>query len=182
MRATNYANFCICIRLHSFFAIFFQKKINILTEETNVNECNEKTTSWTTRKIKERQFRMRNESFYLFFKKIFFFSHFLAFLAFQRDKRDVVVVVVVTFVPQLFMWGCGWSFHCSRSKRLQRVVHRTPATVVVVVVTLQRVVHRTPTTTTTKTSICVLSKSTWRLYKRMYLLVSSQHLHITKLR
>ena len=71
--------------------------------------------------------------------------------------------MVIVFVPQLFLWRCGRSFRCSRSKRLQRVVHRTP------------------TMTTTKACICVLRKLTWRLYKRMYLLFSSQHLHITKL-
>ena len=128
----------------------------------------------------------------------------ICFLAFQRNKRDVVVVIVVTFVPQSFMWLCGRSFRCSRSNRLQRVFHTTPTTVVVtwslysslshfcdVVIRsfhcshskrLQRVVHRMPTTTTTKASICVLSKLTWRLYKRMHLLFSSQNLHITKLR
>ena len=82
-RATNYANFCICIRFLLFFAILSAKKINILTKETNVNECNEcneKTTIWMTRTIKKRQ----------------------------------------------FMWRCGHSFHCSRIKRLQRVVHWTP--------------------------------------------------------
>ena len=104
-RATNYANFCVCIRLHLFFA-------------NERNECNEKTTTWTTRTIKERQFwKIPKNSLF-----------FLAFLAFERDKQDVVVV---TFVPQLFMWRCGRSFSYSRSKRLQRVVHRTPATVVV---------------------------------------------------
>ena len=97
------------------FAIFFPKKINILTKETNVNECNEKKMTWTTRMIKERQFRMRNKSF----------------LAFQRDKHNVVAV---TYVPQSFMWRCGRSLRCSHSKRLQRVVYRTPATVVFVVV------------------------------------------------
>ena len=146
----NFHNFYVCIR----FLLFFPPK----TKETNVKECNEKTTTWTTRTIKERQFRMRTKSFYLFFEKL------KKNLAFQRDKRDVVVVVVVTFVPQSFMWRCRRSFRCSHSRRLPRVVHRTP------------------TTTTTKASICVLSKLRWRLYKRMHLLFSSQNLHITKLR
>ena len=61
--------------------------------------------------------------------------------------------MVVVFVPQSFMRRCSRSFHRSR----QQVVH------------------------TMKANICVLSKLTWCLCKRMHLHFSSQHFHITRL-
>ena len=92
-----------------------------------------------------------NEEQHFFFKKI------KKNLALHREKR-VVVVNLVTTVDYV---RCSHSFCCSRSKRLQRVVHTTP---------------------TMRANICVLSKLTWRLCKQMHLHFSSKHFHITKLR
>ena len=120
-----------------FLLFIFPPKINILTKETNVNECNEKITTGT---IKQRQLRMRNEIFFNKKRKKIIYSRIATGETLHSSRLSRYMVIV--FVPQSFMRRCSRSFHCSRSKRLQRVVHTTPIA---------------------RTNICVLSKLTWRL-------------------
>ena len=134
------------------FCYFFPKK----RMWTNATNATKRQGLERLERSKNGSFEWETKLFNFFFEKFKKIKTkiicFLAFLAFERDKRDVVVVVV-TFVPQSFMWRCGRSFHwtpatvvvvvvvfvpqsflwrcghsfpCSHSKRLQRVVHRTP--------------------------------------------------------
>ena len=67
-KATNYANFCVCIHLHSFCAVFcnfFSRKnqyFNKRNECKRMQQLQRKTTPGTTGMIKERQFRMTNKN------------------------------------------------------------------------------------------------------------------------
>ena len=73
-----------------YFLLFdFQKKINILTKETNVNECNERQRLERLERSKNDSFEWETKIFNFFFEKFnsFFFNFFLAFLAFEWYKQ-----------------------------------------------------------------------------------------------
>ena len=100
-----------------FLAILFAQKINISKKETNVNECNEKSTTET---INHNSFEWETKKK---FKKI------ISQITTGETRCSCCFSsYIVIFVPQSFMWRCSRSFLCSQSKRLQRVFHTTRTT------------------------------------------------------
>ena len=146
---------------------------------------------WTNamqRQRLEQHERSKNDSFKWDTKVLsFFFEKIQKKKLLHLSLSRLCDVVVEVFIIKSRTQNASNSSRCSRYMVVVFVPQSFCDVVVIVFVVVvqndcKELFTERQQTTTTKASICVLSQSMWHLYKRMYLLFSSQHLHITRLR